>query len=278
MIVRAHSQRVAHERADRDLSAAVDVAGRASSRTRAAALYGAPRCPRSSPLARLRRSSPRAPSVVVLPEPVAPQTSTLRRAAHGAPSSSRSATVHVPSSDEIAGREARAAETADRERQTVDRQRRQHDIHSRAVRHARVADRLRLVRAAAGARQQPLDRLAQLGLRGERELVGSSRPSRSTQIGCVPLTSSSSTPGSRRSGSSGPSPSACCAARSATCARVAGLERAGLGVDRFADRRLRRRGGRPVPRRPAPSRAAARAGRSRGGRCDRRARRGPRRT
>ena len=71
--------------------------------------------------------------------------------------------------DEVAGREPARAEAADRQQRAVERERREDDVHARAVRQPRVAERLGLVRAAAERREDPLDHVAQLGLAAEAD-------------------------------------------------------------------------------------------------------------
>ena len=123
-------------------------------------------------------------SVVVLPEPVPPLTARCSRAAHRAREEVAQRRRQRAVGDEVLGREAAAAEAADRERRAVERQRRHHHVHARAVGQPRVAQRLGLVDAAAERREDPLDRVAQLGLAGERARRSrSSRPSRSTHTG-----------------------------------------------------------------------------------------------
>ena len=108
-----------------------------------------------------------APSVVVLPEPVPPQISSVQRAATARPRKSSSGGVERPVREQVRGREPARAEAADREQRAVERERRQHDVHARAVGQAGVAQRLGLVGAAPERREDALDRVAQLGLAGE---------------------------------------------------------------------------------------------------------------
>ena len=66
--------------------------------------------------------------------------------------------------DQLVAGEAAPAEAADRQHRAVERQRRDHDVHARAVGQAGVAQRLGLVDPAAQRRQDPLDRVAQVAL------------------------------------------------------------------------------------------------------------------
>ena len=66
--------------------------------------------------------------------------------------------------DEVVGTEAARAEAADRQDRAVERERRDDDVHPRAVGQARVAQRLGLVDAPPERREDPLDRVAQVGL------------------------------------------------------------------------------------------------------------------
>ena len=69
--------------------------------------------------------------------------------------------------DELVGAEAAAAKAPDREDRAVERQRRDDDVHARAVGQPRVAERLALVDAPPQRREDALDRVAQVGLAGE---------------------------------------------------------------------------------------------------------------
>ena len=75
-----------------------------------------------------------------------------------------------PVRHEVVRREAARAEAADRQQRPVERERRQHHVHARAVGQARVAERLGLVRAPPERRQDPLDRVPQLGLAREADV------------------------------------------------------------------------------------------------------------
>ena len=109
-------------------------------------------------------------SVVVLPEPVPPQTRIVARERTARARKSSSGRRQRPVGDQVVGREAAAAEAADRQRRPVERERRDHDVHARAVRQPRVGQRLGLVDPAAERREDPLDRLAQVALARERDL------------------------------------------------------------------------------------------------------------
>ena len=106
-------------------------------------------------------------SVVVLPEPVPPQTRRLARARTARARKSSSGRVSVPLATSSSGVKPAAAEAADRQDRAVERQRRDHDVHARAVGQPRVAQRLGLVDAPAERREDALDRVAQVALVGE---------------------------------------------------------------------------------------------------------------
>ena len=72
-----------------------------------------------------------------------------------------------PVGEQVRRREPARAEAPDRQQRTVERERRQHDVHARAIGQPGVAQRLGLVGAAPERRQDPLDRVAQLGLAAE---------------------------------------------------------------------------------------------------------------
>ena len=106
-------------------------------------------------------------SVVVLPEPVPPLTRTLQRARTASASRSRSGAGQVPLSTSSSepkprGRKRRIVRTDPSSASGGD-----HDVHPRAVRQARVAERLGLVDAAPERREDALDRVPQLVLAGE---------------------------------------------------------------------------------------------------------------
>ena len=112
-----------------------------------------------------------------------------------------------PSATSSSGPGRAAREAADRERRPVDRQRRDHDVDPRAVGEPGVDHRAELVDPAAERRQDPLDRVAQLLLGGERDLGRLDPPARARRRPRVgPLTITSSTAGSASSSSSGPRP------------------------------------------------------------------------
>ena len=220
--VRAHPQRVSHQRADRHLAAPFDVRrprlephdvrerqsqlGRVLDRDDALAL--ADRAAERAERRRLAAARPAADEHVQATADRALQ----QLAQRGRPGAEL---------DELAAGQAARAKAADRERRPVDGQRRQHDVHACAVWQTRVADRLGLVRAPPGSREQPLDRLAQLASVENAQLreLRAGRRARPTPAPCR-------IPGSRRRSGSlsrpsiGPSPSACSAIRAATAARV----------------------------------------------------------
>ena len=174
-------------------------------------------------------------SSVVLPEPVPPLTSRLRRAATAVRSSSRSSASKVPRATSSSGSGPDAREAADRHRRAVDRQRRDHDVHPRAVGEPAVGHRAELVDPAPDRSEDALDRRRGAPRsRVKPTSARSSRPRRSTQTSSWPLTSTSSTSGSRSNSSSGPSPTVSRRTRSATRSRD------------------RPRRGTPPGRRPAP--------------------------
>ncbi len=184
-----HAQRVAHEPADRHLAAALDarrprlepddVPGR--SRSSAASSIVTIRSPAG-------RKADSAPSVVVLPEPVPPQTRMFRRRAHGRARAGRAAAASTsPGARARAADRPLRAEAADRQHRPVDRERRQHHVHARAVGQPRVAERLGLVDAAAQrARGCARSRCAGPPRRRTRRRSAASRPPRSTHTGRVP--------------------------------------------------------------------------------------------
>ena len=166
--VRPHPQRVAHEPADRDLAAALEV-----------------RRPRLEP-DHVRLAQPQLGGVLDRDHALARadepgQDVERRRLAragaaadeHARPGAHRAGEEveqrrrERAVGDQLLGGEAAAAEAADRQHGTVERQRRDHDVHARAVREPRVAQRLGLVDPAAERRQDPLDRVAQVALVGE---------------------------------------------------------------------------------------------------------------
>ena len=170
-----------------------------------------------------------------------------------------------PELDQVVGAEHAAAEPPDRQRRAVQRQRRDHDVDARAVGQPRVAQRLGLVDAAPERREDPLDRVQQLGLVGERdrrrlEPAARARP----RPAACPQTMTSSTSGSASSGSSGPRPNDALRdaagellaavprrgspARSSTSARICALDVALLGRPRRRARQARRAGLRRGPR------------------------------
>ncbi len=95
-----------------------------------------------------------------------------RAGAHGAGEEHQQRPGQRPVGDQLLGREAAAAEAADRQHRAVERQRRDHDVHARAVGQPRVAQRLGLVDPAAERREDALDRVAQLGLGAEAHRRG----------------------------------------------------------------------------------------------------------
>ena len=90
-------------------------------------------------------------------------------------SRSRSGGAHVPAATRSSALKPARAEAADREHRPVERQRRDDDVHARAVGQPRVAQRLGLVDATPERREDALDRVAQLGLAGEAH-VGALEP------------------------------------------------------------------------------------------------------
>ena len=69
--------------------------------------------------------------------------------------------------DQVGGREPARPEAADGQHRAVERERREHDVHARAVGQPGVAQRLGLVGAAAERGEDALDHVAQLGLARE---------------------------------------------------------------------------------------------------------------
>ena len=120
-------------------------------------------------------------SVVVLPEPVPPLISTLQRARTAPREQVVQRRRPGAVGDEVLGAEAARPEAADRQHRAVERERRDDDVHARAVGQPRVAQRLGLVDAAAERREDALDRVAQVRLAWRSATpVGSMRPARST--------------------------------------------------------------------------------------------------
>ena len=111
-----------------------------------------------------------APSVVVLPEPGAAAHEDVAARADRVAQQVAQRRRSTSQFDQVLGAQRAAAEAPDRQRRAVQRQRRDHDVDARAVRQARVAERLGLVDAAPQRREDPLDRVQQLGLVGERDL------------------------------------------------------------------------------------------------------------
>ena len=110
-----------------------------------------------------------APSVVVFPEPVPPQISSVQRARTARPRKSSSGGASVPAATSSRGVNPRGRKRRMVEHRPVERQRREHDVHARAVGQAGVAERLGLVRAPAERREDALDHVAQVALGGEAD-------------------------------------------------------------------------------------------------------------
>ena len=130
----------------------------------------------------------RALSVVVFPEPVPPLTSIDARAATHTRQELGQRAGSVPFATRSSQREALAPEAPDRQAGPRQRQRRDHHVHARAVRQPRVAQRRGLVDPPPERREDPLDRVQQLGLAGELDAAArSSRPRRSTYTAPRPV-------------------------------------------------------------------------------------------
>ena len=145
-------------------------------------------------------------SVVVLPEPVPPLTRMLRRARTARASRSRSGGSHVPAATRSSALIPRA-----RKRRTV-------RIGPSGASGAMTTftrepsgSRASHSGSASSTRRPSGARMRSIASRSsaadaKRTSVRSRRPARSTHTGPTPLTITSSTPGSRSNGSSGPNP------------------------------------------------------------------------
>ena len=160
-----HAQRVPDEVADRDLRPCPRCsAGRDSSRT----TWGC--CSWSSAassIVRIRSSSGMNDDTHVqqsssCPAPVPPATRMLSRPRTHASRNCATRRRHRAELDQVVGLVRVGGELSDRERRTVDRQRRDHGVHTRAVRQARVDVRRGLVDAAADLADDLVDRAAEL--------------------------------------------------------------------------------------------------------------------
>ena len=251
-----HPQRVAHEVADRHLAATLDARRPRLQahdvRLAQAQLGGVLDVTIRSPAG---TNDDSALSVVVLPEPVPPLTRMLSAGAHRARQQVAQRRLPGPGGDQVVGAQPARAEAADRQHRPVERQRRDHDVDARAVGQPRVAQRLGLVDAAPERREDPLDRVAQLAspTRSARRSAPGGR-ARSTHTGAHgPLTITSSTAGSRSSGSSGPSPNERSATRATSVSRAPASSSA---ASRSTSARMRPSRS-PAPR--APTRASSRS-------------------
>ena len=106
-------------------------------------------------------------SVVVLPDPVPPQTRMLARARTRAREEVEQRAGERAALHQLVRREAAAPEAPDRQDGAVERQRRDDDIDARAVGEPAVAERLGLVDAAAERREDPLDGVPEVALARE---------------------------------------------------------------------------------------------------------------
>ena len=96
-------------------------------------------------------------SVVVLPEPVPPDTKTLSRASMQTRTKSNISGVAVPKPDQVVHRVRRRRELADGDDGADERERLDDRVDARAVGEARVDARARLVDPAAHRRDDPVD-------------------------------------------------------------------------------------------------------------------------
>ena len=162
---------------------------------------GAARSSAASSIVTTRSSAPMnddsALSVVVLPEPVPPQTRIVARARTARARKSSSGRVSVPFSTRSSGVKPRRRKRRIVSAGPVERQRRDHDVDARAVGQPRVGQRLGLVDPPAERREDPLDRVAQVALAREARprCARAARRARPTPA-AVPETMISSTSGS----------------------------------------------------------------------------------
>ena len=96
-------------------------------------------------------------SIVVLPEPVPPQTSRLSRAVTTACEQRHHLRRDAPLGHQVVDRIALLAEAPDRQRRAVDRQRRNDRVDARAVAQPRVHHRRRFVHPPPDLRNDPVD-------------------------------------------------------------------------------------------------------------------------
>ena len=121
-------------------------------------------------------------STVVLPEPVPPLTIRLRRSRTAAREQVAQLLVEAATRDELVRVGTDAGEAADRHRRAVDRERRDDDVHARAVGKPAVGHRAELVDAPADRPEHALDDVAQRLLVGEPDRrPARARPRRSAQ-------------------------------------------------------------------------------------------------
>ena len=196
-------------------------------------------------------------SVVVLPEPVPPQIRIVQRARTARARKSASGAVSVPlairsSALKPRRRKRRIVSTGPSSASggitTFTR-----EPSGRRASH----ERLRLVDAAPQRREDPLDRVAQLGLDAEaRAEVCSSRPWRSTHAAAQPHTITSSTSGSASRGSSGPSPKERSAMMSTSAARALSSS---TPASRSTSARMRACASTSGPSSPAPASSRSRS-------------------
>ena len=165
--------------------------------------------------------------------------------------------------DQLVGAEPAAAEAADRQHRAVERERRDHDVHARAVGQPCVAQRLGLVDAPPERRQDALDRVAQVALAREphRRALEPAAALDPHRLGPA-RPSAPRPPGSPSSGSSGPSPNARSAIRPASSARVAASSTAASRSTSARMRAVRSRSGSPPSAARRSRRSPARVSRS----------------
>ena len=159
-------------------------------------------------------------SVVVLPEPVPPLTRMLRRARTARASRSRSGGSHVPAATRSSALIPRA-----RKRRTVRIGPSSASGAMTTFTREPSGSRASHSGSASSTRRPSGARIRSIASRrsaadAKRTSVRSRRPARSTHTGPAPLTITSSTAGSRSSGSSGPSPNDRSATRATSASRA----------------------------------------------------------
>ena len=119
-------------------------------------------------------------SKVVLPAPVPPETTMFSRAFTAYFSTSSICGVSARLAMQVLCRERRSTEAADGEQRAIDGQRRNDDVHARAIRQARIHHGRRFVDPPAYRGDNLVDDVHQVGIVFEGHVGRSSTPARST--------------------------------------------------------------------------------------------------